>query len=86
MVDAGIAVVQALKSLALKTQNKRFRRILDTIAYNCEGGSNLSDAMSRFDDVFDESERGIVKSGEATGHLDLMLFKFAIAARSLACK
>jgi len=77
MVDAGIAVVQALKSLALKTQNKRFRRILDTIAYNCEGGSNLSDAMSRFDDVFDESERGIVKSGEATGHLDLMLFKLS---------
>ncbi len=77
MVDAGIPVVQALKSLALKTQNKRFRRILDTVAYNCEGGSNLSDAMSRFDDVFDESERGIVKSGEATGHLNLMLFKLS---------
>ena len=77
MVDAGIPVVQALKSLALKTQNKHFRRILDTIAYNCEGGSNLSDAMSRFDDVFDESERGIVKSGEATGHLNLMLFKLS---------
>jgi type II secretory pathway component PulF len=77
MVDAGIPVVQALKSLALKAQNKRFRRILDTIAYNCEGGSNLSDAMSRFDDVFDESERGIVKSGEATGHLNLMLFKLS---------
>lgn len=77
MVDAGIPVVKSLRSLAYRAENKRFRRILSTIAHNCEAGTNLSDAMSRFEDIFDESELGIVKSGEATGHLDTMLFRLS---------
>lgn len=77
MVDAGIPVVKAVSSLAKRTENQRFRRVLNTIAYNCEGGANLSDAMIRFEDVFDEAEIGIVRSGEATGRLHLMLFKLS---------
>ncbi len=77
MVDAGIPVVQAVKSLSARSENIRFRRVLNTIAYNCEGGANLSESMSRFEDVFDEAEVGIVKSGEATGRLDIMLFKLS---------
>ncbi|MEK7672645.1 MAG: type II secretion system F family protein [Patescibacteria group bacterium] len=77
MVDAGIPAVQAVKSLATRTSNEKFRRVLNTVAYNCETGATLSDAMSRFENVFDESEIGIVKSGEATGHLQNMLFKLS---------
>ena len=77
MVDAGIPVVQAVKSLADRAENQHFKRILDTIAYSCDSGANLSDAMSRFEDIFDELETGIVKSGEATGNLNTMLFKLA---------
>ncbi len=77
MVDAGIPVVQAVKSLAARATNPKFRRILNTIAYNAEHGSNLSDAMSRFDNVFDDSEIGIIRSGEATGRLNVMLFKLS---------
>lgn len=77
MTDAGIPVVSAVKSLAHRAENPRFRRILNTIAHNCEHGFNLADAMRRFDDVFDEAEIGIVKSGEATGRLDKMLFKLS---------
>ena len=75
MVDAGIPVISAVKSLAGRSDNPRFQRVLNTIAHNCEAGSNLADAMSRFEDVFDDSEIGIVKSGEATGRLHVMLFK-----------
>lgn len=77
MVDAGIPLVQALKSLAVRTKNIRFKRVLNTIAYGCESGATFSDAMSRFDDVFDDAEIGIVKSGEATGRLQTMLFKLS---------
>lgn len=77
MVDAGIPVVAAVKSLANRSDNPRFRRVLNTIAYNIEHGSRLADAMSRFEDVFDESEIGIVRSGEATGRLDVMLFRLS---------
>ncbi len=77
MVDAGIPVVQAVKSLAARSENLRFQRILNTIAHSCDSGAVLSDAMSRFDDIFDELEIGIVKSGEATGNLNTMLFKLS---------
>lgn len=77
MVDGGIPVVQAVKALAGRSQNRRLQRVLNTIAYSCESGSNLSEAMSRFEDVFDEAEVGIVRSGEATGRLDIMLFKLS---------
>lgn len=77
MVDAGIPVVQAVKSLAARSKNLKFSRVLETVAYNCEHGANLSDAMSRFEEIFDESELGIVKSGEATGRLGEMLFRLS---------
>lgn len=77
MVDAGIPLVHAVKSLAYRSDNPRFRRILATIAYNLEHGLKLCSAMNRFEDVFSEAEVGIVRSGEATGRLDLMLFKLS---------
>lgn len=77
MVEGGIPVVAALKSLAGRTENLRFQRILNTIAYNCERGSDFASAMSRFEGVFDEAEIGIIKSGEATGRLGAMLFRLS---------
>ena len=77
MVDAGIPVVSAIKSLAARTENPRLSRILNTLAYNCEHGSTLADSMSRFETIFDESEVGIVRAGEETGKLNTMLFKLS---------
>ncbi len=77
MVDAGIPVVRAVKSLAYRASNPRFQRVLNTIAHSCEHGATLADAMMRFDDVFDEAEIGIVRAGEATGSLHTMLFKLS---------
>ncbi len=73
MVDAGIPVVKSISSLSERTENQKFRRVLATIAHDCEHGSNLADSMARFSDVFDEAEIGIVRAGEATGRLHLML-------------
>ncbi|MFA5820620.1 MAG: type II secretion system F family protein [Candidatus Gracilibacteria bacterium] len=77
MVGSGIPVVRAVKSLARHTENPRFRRVLATIAYNCDHGLALADAMTRFEDVFEESEIGIVRAGEASGQLNGMLIKLA---------
>lgn len=77
MIDAGIAVMNAMNILASKTDSVRFARILNTIAYNLKQGTNLSSAMSRFPDVFGDMELGVIKSGEAAGNLDKMLFKLA---------
>lgn len=77
MIDAGIPLMNAMNILAAKTDNLRFARILNTISYNLKQGNKLSDAMSRFPDVFGDMELGVVRSGEAAGNLDKMLFKLS---------
>jgi type IV pilus assembly protein PilC len=77
MVDAGVPIVTGIKTLAYYTENPRFRRVLNTIAYHAERGVILSDAMASFDTIFDEAEIGIIKAGEATGKLDSILLKLS---------
>lgn len=77
MIDAGIPLIQALKMLANRTRSERFRRVLNTCAYSVIQGKKFSEAMARFPDVFGEMEVGVVKSGEAAGNLDKMLFRLS---------
>lgn len=77
MVDAGVPLVQTLKSLARRGKSQRFKRVLNTVAYGVEHGESLSGALRRFGEVFTETEVGVVESGEATGRLAAMLFKLS---------
>ena len=77
MLDAGMSILDALKTLAKRFENERLRRVINTLAHNVEKGKTLSDAMENFPEIFEDSEIGIVKSGESVGHLDRMLFKLS---------
>ena len=77
MVDAGIPVIQAVKMLARRTSSERFRRVLNTVAFNVSRGKTLSDSMARFPNVFGDVEIGVVRAGEASGHLDKMLARLS---------
>ncbi len=77
MMDAGISLIDALKMLASRSGSERFRRVINTVAFSVIQGKKLSDAMSRFPDVFGDMEMGIIRAGEAAGNIDTMLFKLA---------
>lgn len=77
MLDAGIPMIHSLKLLANRTKSERLRRVLNTVTFNLVQGKRLSDAMARFPDVFGEMEIGVIRSGEAAGNLDKMLFKLS---------
>ncbi len=77
MVDSGITVTTAIRSLADRGRNPRLKRVLATVGYNCESGAKLADSMSRYEDVFDESEIGVIRAGEETGTLHSILFKLS---------
>lgn len=77
MIDAGIPLVQSLQILANRTKSERFRRILDTIVFSVAQGKKFSESMARFPDVFGDMEVGVVRSGEAAGNLDRMLFRLS---------
>lgn len=77
LMNAGINTIQSLKILANKSENQKFKRILNTIVYDVEKGESLSRAMEKFPLTFQTAEIGVVKSGEATGTLDKMLTRLA---------
>lgn len=77
MLKAGIPLNQALKILKTRTDNLRLQRIIATMSYELEHGKLLSQAMDRFPEVFQEAERGVVRSAEAVGTLEQILFKLA---------
>lgn len=77
LLNSGLTTIQSIKILSKKTQNQKFKRILNTIHYDVERGQSLSIAMSKFPDTFTTAEVGVVKSGEAIGALDTMLKKIA---------
>ncbi len=77
LIDGGVPIAQGLNILAYRTENEHFQRVLFSLAHMIKAGSTLSSAMARFADVFSESEMGVIKSGEAIGQLDKVLFKLS---------
>ncbi|MFC1655764.1 type II secretion system F family protein [Patescibacteria group bacterium] len=77
MIDAGIPMLQTLQVLARRTENPHFQRIINTLAHATSSGKSLSDSMARFSEVFNESEIGVIRAGEAAGNLNKMLFRLS---------
>lgn len=77
MIRAGIPLNKALKILVGRTANARLKRVIATLSYELEHGRSFSQALDRFPEIFEETERGVIRSAEAVGHLEKMLFKIA---------
>ncbi len=77
MVNAGVPLLRALVVLRDQTDNTLLSSALDQIRLDVEGGDSLSDAISRHPRVFDRLFVSMVRSGEASGALDLVLQQLA---------
>jgi len=77
VLEAGLAIVKALDTLATQQKNPYFKEILTEIKRKVEGGSSISDAMANYPKVFDNLYLQMVRSGEAAGNLDLVLKRLA---------
>lgn len=77
MIDAGLPVVQCLEILSDQQEKKNFKKILQTIKEDVEGGSTLTDALAKFPKVFSSLYSSLVAAGEAGGVLDTILNRLA---------
>ena len=74
MINAGVPLIKSLETLSAQSANNpKLSRIVADIAQKVEQGKSLSAAMGSYKDVFDESQIGMTKSGEATGQLNNVL-------------
>jgi len=73
LVDADLPLIQSLNMLAEQAKNKYFKKVIQTIRKDVEGGSTLNQAKKKFPKVFDALYSNLVASGEQSGSLDVML-------------
>ncbi|NBO37988.1 type II secretion system F family protein [bacterium] len=73
MIDAGVSVIKALEILENQSTNPVMRRSITTVRTKVERGFELGDAMQEVPAVFNDLYCSLVRSGTASGQLDVIL-------------
>jgi type IV pilus assembly protein PilC len=69
LLTAGISLSESLKILYEQEDNPYFKEKIFAISNMVNDGMSFSDALSRFPKIFSDFYVNIVKSGEASGHM-----------------
>jgi len=77
MIDAGIAMVQALQALAEQTTNKVMRDVIKDVCTRVEGGDSFSEALEKHPKAFNRLYVCMVAAGEKGGLLAEILARLA---------
>jgi len=77
MIDSGIPVVMSLNILIEQSENPLFQSILTEVRDSVNTGSSLSDAMVKHSEVFSALFVNMVRAGESSGTLDVILDRVA---------
>lgn len=73
MLDAGLPLTQATRSLAEQTDNKVVRTALVQVVTDLENGYKFSEAIQKHPKVFNHVFVSVVAAGESSGKLDVAL-------------
>lgn len=77
-LKAGLPIIDAVHSIGADNDNSSVRRMMHDIEDGLRTGERFSDTLERYPKVFPEFYRGIVRSAELTGELDVVLSRLAL--------
>jgi type IV pilus assembly protein PilC len=77
MVDAGLAIMQSLQTLAVQTPNKVMRDTIRDVCARVENGDSFSEALQKHPKVFNRLYVCMVAAGEKGGLLSEILARLA---------
>jgi len=77
LINAGLPLVQSLRSVAEQTTNKPLKTVVNGVITDVEAGVSFSDALAKHPDVFNGVYISLVAAGEASGTLDKALVRLA---------
>ena len=77
MIDAGIAIVQALQALADQSPNKIMRDVIKDICTRVESGESFSEALQKHPKAFNRLYVAMVAAGEKGGLLAEIIARLA---------
>lgn len=77
LVGAGLPLVEALQALSEQVESVVLKRIIINVRENIQEGSSLAKALAAFPKAFPRLYINMVKAGEASGTLDVVLENLA---------
>ena len=77
MVNAGLPLIEGLRTLVDQTGNKGFQSVIADLVSQIESGGSFSDAVARHPLIFGTFFINMVRAGEASGELAEILMRVA---------
>ena len=77
ILEGGLPIVKSLEILAEQQRNHYFKKVLHDVKLKVEMGSSLSDALAEYPKIFDNLYIQMIRSGESSGNLDIVLKRLA---------
>jgi type IV pilus assembly protein PilC len=77
LINAGLPLVQSLRSVNDQTENKAFKVVINQIISDVEGGLAFSAALAKHPGVFSNIYINLIAAGEVSGTLDSALERIA---------
>ena len=78
LINAGLPLVQSLRSVLDQTQSKPLKVILSQVIGDVEAGSTLSNALAKYPKVFNQIFVNLIAAGETSGTMDKALERIAL--------
>jgi len=77
MINAGLPLIQGIDILIEQTENMNFKNTLTQVGMDVEGGLTFSEALRRHPRAFNDLYCSMVRAGEASGSLDVIMVRLA---------
>lgn len=77
LLEAGIPIVRALRSIEQQEENRKLRVVLREVIAEIEGGSTFSEALTRHPKIFSRLYVNMIVAGETAGMIESTLARLA---------
>jgi general secretion pathway protein F len=84
LVDAGIPLVDALTALVEQVDKEKLKRVLGDVKQRVNEGASLADALAQHPRVFQDLYVNMIRAGEHSGALEVVLVRLADFTESQA--
>ena len=77
LLHAGVTLVESLAAMVEQTDNEKLKLVLSQVKQRVNEGSSLADALGQHQKVFPDLYCNMVRAGESSGALDVVLTRLA---------
>ncbi len=77
MIASGLTLLTSLRTLIKQIENRYLKRVIEDVHRSVEMGSTFSDAVAKHSKVFSPLFVNMIRAGEASGTLDVVLNRLA---------